>query len=90
MNNNKVSKRWLPLALALAVSGGIANSYADSAPTSIQIQAQPLAAALGQLGRQTSLQLFFSPDLVAGKQAPAVSGNLAPNRRCRPCCRAAG
>lgn len=80
MNNNKVSKRWLPLALALAVSGGIANSYADSAPTSIQIQAQPLAAALGQLGRQTSLQLFFSPDLVAGKQAPAVSGNLAPEQ----------
>ncbi|MEE1923161.1 TonB-dependent siderophore receptor [Pseudomonas sp. 148P] len=86
MNNNKRSprsasrSRWLPLALALAVSAGIGNSYADSTPTSIQIHAQPLATALNQLGQQTSLQLFFSPELVAGKQAPAVSGNLAPEQ----------
>lgn len=86
MNNNKLSprsasrSRWLPLALALAVSAGIGNSYADSAPTSIQIQAQSLATALNQLGQQTSLQLFFSPALVAGKQAPAVSGNLSPEQ----------
>ena len=84
MNNSKLSprsasrSRWLPLALALAVSAGIGNSYADSTPTSIQIQAQPLAAALNQLGQQTSLQLFFTPALVAGKQAPAVSGTLSP------------
>ena len=86
MNNNKRSprsagrSRWLPLALALAVSAGIGNSYADSTPTSIQIQAQPLASALSQLGQQTSLQLFFTPTLVAGKQAPAVSGNLSPEQ----------
>lgn len=86
MNNHKLSprsasrSRWLPLALALAVSAGIGNSYADSAPASIQIQAQSLAAALNQLGQQTSLQLFFSPALVAGKQAPAVSGNLSPEQ----------
>ncbi|MHA6197148.1 TonB-dependent siderophore receptor [Pseudomonas wadenswilerensis] len=86
MNNNKRSprsarrSRWLPLALALAVSAGIGNSYADSTPTSIQIQAQPLATALNQLGQQTSLQLFFSPELVAGKQAPAVSGQLSPEQ----------
>ncbi|WP_420793785.1 TonB-dependent siderophore receptor [Pseudomonas fontis] len=86
MNNNKCSprsssrSRWLPLALALAVSSGIANSYADQAPAAIHIQAQSLASALSQLGQQTSLQLFFSPELVAGKQAPAVSGNLAPEQ----------
>ncbi|MCW2268025.1 TonB-dependent siderophore receptor [Pseudomonas sp. JUb96] len=86
MNNNKFSprsasrSRWLPLALALAVSGGIASSYADQPVTSIQVQAQPLASALSQLGQQTSLQLFFSPERVAGKQAPAVSGNLAPEQ----------
>lgn len=86
MNNNKRSprsagrSRWLPLALVLAVSAGIGNSYADSTPTSIQIQAQPLASALSQLGQQTSLQLFFTPALVAGKQAPAVSGNLSPEQ----------
>ncbi|HCN44654.1 MAG TPA: TonB-dependent siderophore receptor, partial [Pseudomonas sp.] len=49
----------------------------------MQIQAQPLATALNQLGQQTSLQLFFSPELVAGKQAPAVSGNLAPEQALR-------
>ncbi|MGH8486568.1 MAG: STN domain-containing protein, partial [Pseudomonas sp.] len=86
MNNTKFSLRstarfrWLPLALALAVSSGIASSYADEAVTRIEIQAQPLASALSQLGQQTSLQLFFSPELVAGKQAPAVSGNLAPEQ----------
>nr|WP_189662416.1 TonB-dependent receptor [Pseudomonas sp. RW10S2] len=68
------------LALALAVSAAAANSYAEQAPAAIQIQAQPLASALTQLGQQTSLQLFFSPDLVAGKQAPAVSGSLAPEQ----------
>ena len=86
MNNNNVSprsSRWLPLALALAVSGGIASTYAAPAPASIQIQAQPLASALSQLGQQTSLQLFFSPELVAGKQAPAVSGNLQPEEALR-------
>lgn len=76
MNNNKPLHTLRRLALALAVSAAAANSYADS----IQIQAQPLASALKQLGQQTQLQLFFSPELVAGKQAPAVSGNLAPEQ----------
>nr|WP_232233536.1 TonB-dependent receptor [Pseudomonas putida] len=68
------------LALALAVSAAATHGYAAQAPAAIQIQAQPLAQALAQLGQQTNLQLFFSPDLVAGKQAPAVSGNLAPEQ----------
>lgn len=86
MNNNKFSPRFaartrlLPLALALAVSGGIASSYADQAATTLQIQAQSLASALSQLGQQTPLQLFFSPELVAGKMAPAVSGTLTPEQ----------
>ncbi|MBC3468111.1 TonB-dependent siderophore receptor [Pseudomonas sp. RW10S2] len=80
MNNNKPFLRLRRLALALAVSAAAANSYAEQAPAAIQIQAQPLASALTQLGQQTSLQLFFSPDLVAGKQAPAVSGSLAPEQ----------
>ncbi|MDZ4020276.1 TonB-dependent siderophore receptor [Pseudomonas sichuanensis] len=76
MNNNKPLLQLRRLALALAVSAAAANSYADS----IQIQAQPLATALKQLGQQTNLQLFFSPELVAGKEAPAVSGDLAPEQ----------
>lgn len=80
MNNDKPFLRLRRLALALAVSAAAANSYAEQAPAAIQIQAQPLASALTQLGQQTSLQLFFSPELVAGKQAPAVSGSLAPEQ----------
>lgn len=76
--NNKPLLHLRRLALALAVSAAATHGYA--APAAIQIQAQPLAHALAQLGQQTNLQLFFSPDLVAGKQAPAVSGNLAPEQ----------
>ena len=75
-HNNKIS-RWAPLALALAVSSA---AYAADA---IHIQAQPLGTALSQLGQQTSLQVFFSPDMVAGKQAPAVDGNLSPEQALR-------
>jgi Fe(3+) dicitrate transport protein len=76
VNNNNSLLQLRRLALALAVSAAAGNSYADN----IQIQAQPLAGALKQLGQQTNLQLFFSPELVDGKQAPAVSGNLAPEQ----------
>ncbi|HDS1058499.1 TonB-dependent receptor [Pseudomonas putida] len=78
MNNNKPLPRFRALALALAVSTVAVGSQAAEAANALHIQAQPLGSALNQLGQQTSLQLFFSPELVAGKQAPAVSGNLAP------------
>ena len=73
--------RLLPLALALAVSAAMPCAVAgESAPSTIHIQSQPLGAALSQLAQQTSLQVFFSPQLVAGKQAPAVNGNLSPEQ----------
>ena len=71
--NNK--SPWLRLALALAVSAALPQAFAADA---IHIPAQPLGQALSELGQQTSLQVFFSPELVAGKQAPAVDGNLSP------------
>ncbi|AZD74438.1 TonB-dependent siderophore receptor [Pseudomonas chlororaphis] len=86
LNNNNPcspSTRWLPLALALAVSAGLPQAHAEQAPSAIHIQAQPLGQALSQLGLQTSLQVFFSPELVAGKQAPAVDGNLSPEQALR-------
>ncbi|MCT8179398.1 TonB-dependent siderophore receptor [Variovorax sp. CY25R-8] len=42
----------------------------------IALPAQPLGAALNELARQARLQLMVHPDLVAGKQAPAVSGQF--------------
>ncbi|AZD36905.1 Iron(III) dicitrate transport protein FecA [Pseudomonas chlororaphis subsp. aurantiaca] len=86
LNNNNPcspSTRWLPLALALAVSAGLPQAHAEQAPSAIHIQAQPLGQALSQLGLQTSLQVFFSPELVVGKQAPAVDGNLSPEQALR-------
>jgi len=77
-NNKRLPVRWLPLALSLAVSAGLPQAFADQVATAIHIQAQPLGQALSQLGQQTSLQVFFSPELVAGKQAPAVEGTLSP------------
>ena len=76
--NNKST--WLPLALALAVNLALPQAFAADA---IRIPAQPLGQALSQLGQQTSLQVFFSPELVAGKQAPAVEGNIAPEEALR-------
>jgi len=76
--------RLLPLALALAVSSAIPCAFAsEPVASAIHIQAQPLGAALSQLAQQTSLQVFYSPQLVAGKQAPAVNGNLSPEQALR-------
>ncbi|WP_256656917.1 TonB-dependent receptor, partial [Pseudomonas sp. BGI-2] len=76
-NNNSP---WLRLALALAVSAALPQAFAADG---IHVPAQPLGQALSELGQQTSLQVFFSPELVAGKQAPAVDGDLSPEQALR-------
>lgn len=45
-------------------------------PLPIDLPAQPLGSALNELARQARLQVLVQPALVAGKTAPAVSGNL--------------
>jgi iron complex outermembrane receptor protein len=69
-----------PLALAACLALGIALPAAAqssaSAPAQVSIGAQPLSQALTELARQTGITLVVSPDLVAGKTAPAVSGRL--------------
>ncbi|RUR70695.1 TonB-dependent siderophore receptor [Variovorax guangxiensis] len=48
-----------------------------AAPTfDIRVPAQPLAAALNELSRQTGAQVFAAGDMVTGISAPAVSGRL--------------
>ncbi len=71
------------LTVALLLSTAALPAAAQSGggtPVAVHIDAQPLSDALLQLGRQTSLQLFFSPALVAGKRAPAVHGNMQPEQ----------
>ncbi|ABF08004.1 ferric alcaligin E [Cupriavidus metallidurans CH34] len=68
------------LAAAVLMSVAVAPVAAQTprGDVPIHIEAQPLADALLQLGRQTSLQLYFPPELVAGKRAPAVNGTMRP------------
>ncbi|KAG1442660.1 hypothetical protein G6F57_018333 [Rhizopus arrhizus] len=68
------------LAVALALAWGIpAEAVAQTAPVPISITAQPLGDALIQLGEQASLVIFYLPETVRGRNAPAVMGNLAPD-----------
>ncbi|AVA33281.1 iron complex outermembrane recepter protein [Cupriavidus metallidurans] len=68
------------LAAAVLMSMAVAPVAAQTprGDVPIHIEAQPLADALLQLGRQTSLQLYFPPELVTGKRAPAVNGTMRP------------
>lgn len=80
-----------PLALAAAMATALAaghaplahaqaNAAAASAPVAINLPAQPLGQALNALAQQANLQMSFPAALVAGKQAPAVAGNLTPRQ----------
>lgn len=68
-----------PCALALAVSLPIAG-YVQAHEIEINIPAQPLGAALQELGRQTPLQVLYNPNDVQGKTSTAVKGTLEPTR----------
>ncbi|KQP37901.1 TonB-dependent receptor [Pseudorhodoferax sp. Leaf274] len=75
--------RFAPLALAAAVAAALAATAPPAAaqaaaPVAIAIPSQPLAQALNELARQANLQMSFPAALVAGKTAPAVSGQLTP------------
>lgn len=72
----------LPITLAtifaLTVLGGMTPQViAQTAPASMSfnVSSRPLGDALNELARQAKLQLMVNPALVAGKQAPALSGN---------------
>jgi len=81
---NRLLTRPAPLALALALVFGTASASAQSGaagtPMQIRIGAQPLASALNDWARQTRLQLAVQQDVVAGRTAPAVSGQLSPRQ----------
>ncbi|VVP72085.1 Ferripyoverdine receptor [Pseudomonas fluorescens] len=66
-----------PCALALAVSLPMA-SYVQAQEIEIDIPAQPLGTALQEFGRQTNLQVLYSPTDVQGKNSTAVKGKQDP------------
>lgn len=69
----------LAISLALAWGGMPRDAVAQTAPVQISITAQPLGDALLQLGEQASLVIFYLPETVRGRYAPAVSGRLTPD-----------
>ncbi|GHC51253.1 ferric-mycobactin receptor FemA [Alcaligenes pakistanensis] len=55
---------------------GATPAHAQSAAISISIPAQPLSQALLELANRYSLDLAYSPEIVKGLYAPALSGSL--------------
>lgn len=65
------------VALAVLVAGNTAHAQqrnVESTPQDYSITASSLGDALNQLATQSKLQIVYSPELVGGKTAPAVSG----------------
>lgn len=73
----------LAVALALACATMPLAAQAQSAPVAISIPAQPLGDALIELGEQASLVIFYLPETVRGRNAPALSGRLTPDEALR-------
>ncbi len=68
-----------PSALALAVSLPLAG-YVQAQALEINIPAQPLGTALQEFGRQTNMQVLYSPTDVQNKSSATVKGKLAPEQ----------
>ena len=60
-------------ALALGLSTAVL-----ATPVNLNLPAQPLSTSLTQLGQASGLRMSFDTQSVAGKQAPALKGNLEP------------
>ncbi|MBD8258651.1 TonB-dependent siderophore receptor [Pseudomonas fluorescens] len=69
----------LPSTLALAVSMPIAG-YVQAQEIELNIPAQSLGSALQEFGRQTNVQVLYSPGDVQGKNSPAVKGKMQPQQ----------
>ena len=61
-------------AIVLTMAGAQVVSAQESVMVAIQIAPQSLTSALHELARQAGLQLVVSPELVAGKMSPSLSG----------------
>jgi len=68
----------LPTLCALALSAPLIGQV-QAQVVEVNIQAQPLGNALQEFGRQTNLQVLYSPDDVAGLRSTAIKGSLDSN-----------
>lgn len=75
----RTALRFVLAAVSIMVAA-ISPGLAQPAPGTLNIAAQPLGDALIELGRQTSLQFFYTPETVKGVSAPAVAGTFTPEQ----------
>lgn len=68
-----------PRPLSLAIVASIAASPFVFA-ASFKLPAQPLAQTIQSIASQANVQVLFAANLVAGKQAPAITGELTPQQ----------
>src|SRR5690348_15591999 len=82
---SKIATMTVRLALwgaaSLAMQAGTA--IAQTRTVSLNIPAQDLGRALSDFARQSNQQLLYSPDLVRGRRASALTGNYAPDQALR-------
>ncbi len=71
-------KRFWQLTLPAALLAAQFAFAQPATPVSIDIEAQPLAAALTRFAEQTGVKTLYAAELLAGKTAPAVRGQLSP------------
>ncbi|MEM9735923.1 MAG: TonB-dependent receptor, partial [Pseudomonadota bacterium] len=67
----------LGLGLALAVQTA---AWGQGIPQPVDIPAQPLTAALAELGRETGFQVSAAAGILDGAQSAAVSGEMTPEQ----------
>jgi len=83
-NNNKRAQpmggRIRAVSAAVLIALGAPAAWAASPPVAVDVPAQPLDGALKTLAQQHGLQIFYTPQAVAGIQAPAVSGTMTPDQ----------
>ncbi|MBO9543613.1 TonB-dependent receptor [Caulobacter sp.] len=67
-------------ACALIAPFATEGAAAAERATTIVLPAQPLSRALGELGRQTGVDVLASPAVVGNRRAPAVRARLTPGQ----------
>jgi hypothetical protein len=65
------------LALAIALASLSTPASAQSAQSTIHIEAQPLSSALEELARQSGTDILFRPESVGDKRARPINGKMS-------------
>jgi len=73
----RTTRRFLT---GLLLAAALAPAFAQDPSVQVNLPAQSLAQSLADLTRQTGVEILAPSETVAGRQAPAVSGQLTPQQ----------